>query len=76
MLIKVKAFTEAGKEEVVARAKDSFEVWTKARPLHGQANRAIAFLLAKYFHLSINQVKLLKGAKRRSKVFKLDKEWS
>ncbi|MBU1137045.1 DUF167 domain-containing protein [Patescibacteria group bacterium] len=71
MKIKVKVFPQAGKEEIIKKSDDSFEVWVKAKPIQGQANRAVARALAKYFNVSSDRIKLIKGFKERNKIFEV-----
>lgn len=69
MLIKVKVFSNARKEEVVRKSSDSFEVRVKVKPLQGEANRSAAEALADYFNLSASRVRLIKGFRQTNKVF-------
>ncbi|OIO52087.1 MAG: hypothetical protein AUJ11_01065 [Parcubacteria group bacterium CG1_02_44_65] len=71
MLIKVKAFPQAGKEEIIKKADDSFEIWVKAKPVQGRANRAISRVLADYFNLPAGKIRMLKGFKERNKIFEV-----
>jgi uncharacterized protein len=69
MLIKVKVFPQAGQEQIIKKGENSFEVWVKERPIQGQANRAVAKVLAEYFKIPVGNIKLVKGFKQRNKVF-------
>ena len=71
MHIKVKVFPQAGKEEIIKKSDDSFEVWVKAKPVQGQANRAVARALAGYFNVSSREIRLVKGFKERNKIFEV-----
>lgn len=72
MLIKVKVFPNSKKEEVVKIEQGKFEVKVKAKPVKGEANRAVINLLASYFQISPAKIKLIKGFKERNKVFEID----
>ena len=72
MLIKVKAYPSAGKEEIIKKSEDSFEIWVKENPVQGQANRAIISALAKYLNIDREKIRIIKGGKRRSKVIEVD----
>jgi len=71
MLIKVKVFTGSKKQEVVQKNEDSFEVRIKSKPEKGLANKEVVEVLASYFNISTSDLKLIKGHKQRSKIFKL-----
>ena len=73
MLIKVKAYPSAGKQEVIKKGEDSFEIWIKEKPIQGQANQAIKNILSDYFNVPINDVKLIRGFKQRNKIFEIKK---
>ncbi len=67
MLMKVKVFPGAGKDEIVKK-ENGFGVWTKAKPIQGQANRAVIRALEKYFS---KEVKIVKGFKERNKIIEV-----
>jgi len=71
MLIKVKAYPDWGEEKVVKRASDSYEVYVKEKPVAGLANKRITAVLAAFFGIAANKVRLIKGFKERSKVFEI-----
>jgi len=71
MLIKVKVYTNSKKEEVIQKAEDSFEVRVRAKPIQGQANRAVAEALALFLKIPENKIRLIRGSKTRNKIFAL-----
>lgn len=71
MLIKVKVFPRAKKQEVVPKSEDRFEILVKAKPQKGEANREVAQLLADYFQVPEKSIKLVRGFKRRNKLFEI-----
>lgn len=71
MKIKVKVFPQAGKEEIIKKSDDSFEIWVKAKPVQGQANRAVIRALAEYFNISSREIRLVKGFRERNKIFEV-----
>lgn len=71
MLIKVKVFPNAKKEEIIKKQKDSFEIKTRAKPINGQANKAVIELLSLYLKISKKKIKVIKGAKQKKKIFKI-----
>jgi len=71
MLIKVKVFPQAGKEEIFKKSEDSFEIWVKEKPIQGQANRAVISALVKYLNIDRTEIRLIKGGKTRNKIFEI-----
>ena len=71
MLIKVKVYPGAGKEEFIKKSEDNFEIWVKEKPIKGQANRAVINSLIKYLNIERRNIRLIKGGKSRNKVFEI-----
>lgn len=71
MLIKVKVFPDSGKQEIIKKAEDSFEVWVKEKPIKGQANRAVISALVEYFEIPREKIRLIKGWQQRNKIFEI-----
>ncbi|MBU1046087.1 threonylcarbamoyl-AMP synthase [Patescibacteria group bacterium] len=71
MIIKVKVFPNSKKESVVQKEADFFEVRVKAKPKQGEANKAVINILAKFFNVKLGDVKIIKGAKVKNKVFEI-----
>jgi len=71
MLIKVKVFPKSREEKIVEKSKDSFEVWVKEEPERGLANKAVIRILASYFGVAESKIKLIKGFKKRNKIFEI-----
>ncbi len=71
MFIKVKAYPDFDQDEVVEKSKDTFEVYTKVKPIQGQANQAIRNLLAQHLKIPVKNLRLVKGARERNKIFEI-----
>lgn len=71
MLIKVKVFPEEKEPEVLKKSEDSFDVKVKEKPKMGQANEAVISLLAYYFEIPRQKIRLIKGGKERHKIFEI-----
>jgi uncharacterized protein len=71
MLIKVKVFPESKEEGINKKSEDSFEIRVKEKPKMGQANEAVITLLSYYFEIPRGKVRLIKGARERSKIFEI-----
>ena len=74
MLIKVKVEPDAGEVSIDKKAKDEFKVKVKAKPRRGEANKAVVRVLADYLGLEKNEIRLVKGGKQRSKIFKISND--
>lgn len=60
------------REEVVVGSDGTYIIYTKAPSIEGRANAAAIKLLAKHFGVSKSQVRLLRGATSKYKVFDID----
>ena len=72
MFIKVKVFPNSKKEEVTQKSSDDFEIKVKAAPRQGAANSRTVELLAGFLKIPAGRLRLIKGAKTRNKIFKVD----
>ena len=72
MLVKVKAFPGSKKREIIKKSEDSFEIKVKEKPKNNEANLAIFEVLEEYFNVKRSQIRLIKGAKERSKIFSIE----
>jgi uncharacterized protein YggU (UPF0235/DUF167 family) len=71
MLIKVKVFPGSKKEGIVKKRSDSFDVKVREKPVRGEATRAVINVLSNFFDIPENKVKLIKGFKKRNKIFEI-----
>lgn len=71
MLIRVKVFPNAKKEELNQKSSDGFELRTRAKAERGEANQAAKKLLADFFHVSPKQVIFIKGNRSSNKIAKI-----
>ena len=60
------------REEVVVNDDGSLTVYAKAPAIEGRANEAAMKLLARHFGVAPSNVKLLRGATSKHKVFEID----
>lgn len=73
MLIKVKVFPKSKKESIIQLGKDSFEIKVKERPLRGEANQAVISALSSYFKIPKDRIRMVRGFRKRNKVFEIKK---
>ncbi len=71
MLIKVKVTTESKKDEIIKKSEDSFLVKVREKAEGGMANQKVKQILADYFNISDNKIRLIKGGKRTNKIFEI-----
>lgn len=71
MLIRVKVFPESKKEEIIKKSQDKFEIKVKARPEKGEANKEVIKVLSSYFKVPETNIRLIKGANQRNKIFEI-----
>ena len=66
---------KSGKEESKVIKKDfgKYEVWVKARPVKGAANREAVKVLANYFSVKTYNLRIVKGLTFPLKVIELKK---
>jgi uncharacterized protein YggU (UPF0235/DUF167 family) len=71
MFLKVKAFPDSKKEEVIEKGADKFWVYVKAPASQGLANEAVLALLAKYLGVAVKKLRLVKGSRTPSKIVEI-----
>ena len=71
MLIKVKVFPCSKRQGIIKKSQDSFEIKIKEKPIQGNANKAVIRALMDYFQIPESKIKLIKGFKKRNKIFKI-----
>ena len=69
MFIKVKVFPNSKKWSVVRKSENSFEIRVKEKAEQNLANKAVTRALALELGFSPSKLRLIKGAKSRSKIF-------
>ena len=69
MKIKAKVIPNAKKNEVIESG--GIKVYVKSPAKEGKANKEAVELLAKYFKVKKNQIKIVRGKKSREKVIEL-----
>ena len=69
MLVKVKVFPNSKKEGIVQKDSISFEVRVREKPFQGRATKRVTEMLAEYFKVGLQKVRLVRGSKQRNKIF-------
>jgi len=73
--MRINVSVKAGKQESRVIKKDfgEYEVWVKARPVKGAANKEIIEVLANYFSVKPYNLRIAKGLTSPLKVIELTK---
>jgi len=56
------------KQDKLVQEKDRLKVYLSAKPVEGEANRALIECLSQYFKVKKNRVKIIRGEKSRNKI--------
>ncbi len=73
IFIKAKIFPDSKKQEIIKKDENSFEIRVKEKPKQGKANQGAIIILSRYFNVSPEKIRLIKGFHRASKTFVLYK---
>ena len=71
MLIKVKVFPNSKKEELIKEGKE-IKIKVKEKAIQNKANQAARKMLSEHLKKPVNQIRIIKGFKQRSKIFKIN----
>ncbi|MGQ9701138.1 MAG: DUF167 domain-containing protein [bacterium] len=66
-LINIRVIPNSKKDEVIQES-DGLKVKITAPPVEGKANKALVELLAEYFNVKKNKIRIIKGEKSKNKV--------
>jgi len=72
-IINIRVEPRSSREKVIEMSKDKYKVYTHKPAANGEANNALIELVADYFRVKKNTVSIVKGAKVRDKVVKIEK---
>ena len=71
MIIRVKIFPGSKKAHIEKMSENSFVLNTRKKPIEGEANKEAVDMLKEYFNVSRSQIRLIRGFKRRNKIFEI-----
>ena len=71
MIIRVKVQVKSKFDKVTALSRDRFLVQTREPAKEGRANEKVRLLLADYFRLPLEKVRLRRGHQRPNKLFEI-----
>jgi uncharacterized protein len=72
MLIKIKVKTRAKAKGVKKTDGSNYLVQVSEVPEKGRANEAVIQLMAEYFKISRQRIKIISGRKSKNKIIKID----
>lgn len=67
MKIIIKVKTKAKEEKIIKKGENNFEIWVKQVPEKGKANIVVVKLLADYFKVSQDNLRIIRGKTSRIK---------
>jgi len=73
MKINVKVKVGKNESKVVKKNSGEYEVWVKARPVKGSANKEFIKTLSKYFNLKPSNLRIVKGFTSPFKIIEVTK---
>ena len=72
MLINVHVLPRSKKDEVIKQDNKNYRVRLIDPPVDNRANRELVALLAKYFGVSKNAVRIIRGLRSRNKIIEIN----
>lgn len=72
MKITVRVHPKSSAVRVVLKSPGVCEVWVTAPPADNRANEAVQEALAEFYSVSKSRVRLVRGARGKSKIFEVD----
>jgi|YelNatPaOPRAMG01_1025707.scaffolds.fasta_scaffold18709_4 uncharacterized protein (TIGR00251 family) len=72
MRVSILVIPNARKNEVVEEG-DHLKVYVTAPPVHGRANEAVIEVLAEFFGVKKNKIRIIRGERSREKVVEIQK---
>jgi uncharacterized protein YggU (UPF0235/DUF167 family) len=70
--LSLQAHPGARRERIQLLDPTTLAVWVRARPIEGQANKAIEQAIAEALHLRPREVKIVAGGSNRRKIVEID----
>ena len=71
MILKIKVKPNSGKQEINIVSGDEYIISLKKRSEDNKANIELLNLLKRYFNISVQNIKIIKGLKSRNKIIEV-----
>lgn len=71
MFLKVKAFPDSKKEQIIDKGSDKFWVYVKEPASQNQANEAVIRVLSEFLKIPIKKFRIVKGSRSPSKILEI-----
>lgn len=68
MKLEIKVRTGAARDKILQTKDGILDIWVKAKPKHGEANAAVVEVLAHYFKVPAQKIKIIFGKRSRKKI--------
>ncbi|MEK7390521.1 MAG: DUF167 domain-containing protein [Patescibacteria group bacterium] len=75
MHVKVRVKTEAKREEIVLKSKNSLVISLKEKPERNAANKKLVAVIGRHFSVPVSRVKIITGHKKPTKIVLIDEQW-
>lgn len=72
LTISVKVKSQAKQNKIKKISLNNYAVCVKAKAVEGKANQSVIETLSEYFHTPKSNIALIKGAKAKDKVFRVN----
>ena len=72
MKVSLKVYPRSSREEVVKGADGNLKVYIRQAPADGKANKAMIGILAEYYRIKKNDIRIVTGSTSRNKVVEID----
>ena len=68
MRIYVKVITRSSQNKIEKISEGEYKIWLTAPPVDGQANQMLIKILAEYFSVSKNSIRIIGGKSAKTKI--------
>lgn len=72
MIIEITVKAGTSQEKITETSPNTYTVYLRAKPHHGEANKALIKLLSKHFNVAKSCITIKSGAKSHTKVIEIN----
>ena len=72
MKLSLKVYPRSSREEVVKSADGNLKVYIRQAPVDGKANKVLIGILAEYYNIKKNDIRIVIGSTSRNKIVEID----
>jgi len=70
--VSLKVYPRSSRKEIVKGTDGSLKVYIRQAPADGKANKALIGILAEYYKIKKNDIRIVAGSTSRNKVVEID----